>query len=554
MDRSERQKALARWEALKSERSSWLAHWKEIAQFLLPRAGEWMLGDSHKGGKRHNDILDNTGSRALRTLGSGLMAGMTSPARPWFRLTTSDPELDEAAAVKQWLQDTTEVMGMVFRRSNTYRALHANYEELGAFGTCVTMREDDFETVINQRPLTAGEYALACDHRGRVDTIYREFQATVAQIVSEFGRENCSRAVINLWDRGVYDHRFPIVHLVEPRQQRDPRKRDNKNMPWRSVYFEQGGDGDKVLRESGFKTFPGIAARWITYGSDVYGASPGMEALGDVKQLQHQQRRKGQAIDYLTRPPLQAPTQLKNAAQNMLPGGITYVDTANPNGGIRTAWEVRLDLSHLLADIQDVRERVNSSFYADLFLMLYTQDKNGLTATEVAERHEEKLLMIGPVLERLHNEMLSPLIESTFERMIEAGIVPPAPPELEGRELNVEFVSVLAQAQSSVATNSIDRYVASLGMVAQAKPEVLDKFNADRWADVYADMLGIDAELVVSGEQVALIRQQRAQQQQAMQVAAQAEQMANAAAKLGSINTSEQNALTDATAAFTGYA
>ena len=161
--------------------------------------------------------------------------------------------------------------------------------------------------------------------------------------------------------------------------------------------------------------------------------------------------------------------------------------------------------------------------------------------------------MIGPVLERLHDEMLSPLIEMAFSRMVEAGILPPPPQELQGRELNVEFVSVLAQAQRAVATSSVDRFVMSLGQIAQMKPDVLDKLDADMWADKYADMLGVDPELVVSGEQVVLVRQQRAQAQQAAQEAAMAEQAAGAAAKLGGVNTSQPNALTDVMSAFSGY-
>ena len=161
--------------------------------------------------------------------------------------------------------------------------------------------------------------------------------------------------------------------------------------------------------------------------------------------------------------------------------------------------------------------------------------------------------MLGPVLERLHNEILDPLIEMAFSRMVEAGIVPPAPQEMQGMELNVEFVSMLAQAQRAIATNSVDRFVGNLGAVAQLKPDVLDKLDADRWADAYADMLGIDPELIVPGDKVALIRQARAE---AQQQAAQAEQMAQAAdsvQKLSAADTSGQNALTDVTRAFSGY-
>jgi hypothetical protein len=235
-----------------------------------------------------------------------------------------------------------------------------------------------------------------------------------------------------------------------------------------------------------------------------------------------------------------------------LPGGISFVDTAG-TGGIKTAFDVNLDLNHLLQDIQDVRERIKGSFYADLFLMLANQTDARMTATEVAERHEEKLLMLGPVLERLHNELLDPLINMTFSRMVEAGVLPPPPKELQGHDLNVEFVSMLAQAQRAVGTNSIDRYVNSLGAVAQFKPDVLDKFNSDEWADAYADMLGVDPQLVVPGDQVALIRKQRSDQAQQQAQTDQALQKSQAVKNLATAPTGGQTALTDVTKAFSGY-
>lgn len=550
---SKRKLLLSRWGQLRNERESWMAHWKEISDYLLPRSGRFFVDDRNRGDKRHNNIYDSTGTRALRVLAAGMMAGMTSPARPWFRLTTSDPQLDESAAVKAWLADVTRLMQMVFAKSNTYLALHTIYEELGAFGTASTIVLPDFDNVIHQHPLTVGEYAIATDYRGRVDTLYREFQLTVAQMVGEFGKENCSRTVQSLYDQGALGKWVTVLHAIEPRTDRDVRKRDNLNMAWKSVYFEPGGDEGKFLRESGFKEFPALSPRWAKSGGDIYGNSPAMEALGDIKQLQHEQLRKAQGIDYKTKPPLQAPTSLKSRDVDTLPGGISFVDSAAPNGGIRSAFEVNIDLSHLLADIQDVRERIKGSFYADLFLMLANSTNPQMTATEVAERHEEKLLMLGPVLERLHNEILDPLIEMTFSRMVEAGIVPPPPDELQGMELNVEFVSMLAQAQRAIATNSVDRFVGNLGAVAGIKPEVLDKFDADRWADAYADMLGIDPELIVPGEQVALIRKQRAEAAQAQQQAALLNQGADTAQKLGSVDTSKQSALTDVTRAFSGY-
>lgn len=552
-DQASRDRLYTRWGALKSERSTWWSHWSEISNFVLPRSGRFFIQDRNRGQKRHNNIYDNTGTKALRVLAAGMMAGMTSPARPWFRLATPDADLNKSPAVKLWLSQVTRLMLDIFGKSNTYRALHSGYEELGAFGTMSSIVMPDFKNVIHQYPLTTGEFCIAQNWKGDVVTLYREFQKTVGEMVAEFGRDKCSSTVQNLWDRGSLDQWVTIIHAIEPRTDRDTTKRDSLNMAWKSVYFELNGAKDRYLSESGFKNFPAIAARWATTGGDIYGNSPGMDALGDIKQLQHEQMRKAQAIDYMTKPPLQVPASMKGRDVDTLPGGITYVDQAGPAGGMRTAFDTRLDLSHLLGDIQDVRERIRSAFSADLFLMLANSTNTNMTATEVAERHEEKLLMLGPVLERLHSEMLDPLIEATFEHMLAAHIVPPPPPELHGMDLNVEFVSMLAQAQRAIATNSVDRFVGNLGQVAQFKPDVLDKFDGDVWADKYSDMLGVDPEFVVPSDKVALIRNQRAQAQAQAQKVAQAEQAASAAQKLGTVQTPSGNAANDVMQAFSGY-
>jgi len=548
-----REKLYTRWGQLKSERASWWAHWKEISDYLLPRSGRFFIQDRDKGWRRHNNIYDSTGTRSLRVLAAGMMSGMTSPARPWFRLSTANPDLDESGEVKIWLGQVQRLMLEVFAKSNTYRALHSMYEELGAFGTAASIVLPDFDNVIHHFPLTTGEYCIATNYRGEVDTLYREFQKTVHEVVEEFGYDKCSPATRRLYDAGTLDVWVTIVHAIEPRSDRDPSKKDSKNMPFRSVYFELNGEKDKFLRESGFKRFPALVPRWATVGGDIYGNSPGMEALGDIKQLQHEQLRKAQGIDFKTKPPLQVPSSMKNRDVEAMPGGISYVDMASGGQGIKTAFEVTLDLSHLLADIQDVRQRIQGSFYADLFLMLANQTDSRMTATEVAERHEEKLLMLGPVLERLQNELLDPLIEMTFDYMLDAGIIPQPPEELQGMDLNVEFVSMLAQAQRAVGTNSIDRFVNGLGAVAAAKPEVLDKLDADKWADHYADMLGVDPELVIPNEKVQQLRAARAKAQAAAQQMQALEQISGTARNLAGADTGGQNALTDVIGMFSGY-
>ena len=532
---------LARLAALKAERSSWDNHWLQISQYQFPRAGRFLTADTNEGKKRNNLVYDNTAIFAVRTLAAGMMSGVTSPARPWFRLGLQDRDLMEFAPVRQWLHDAVEIMRAVFASSNTYNTLHQCYEELGAFGTWADVVLPDFDNVIHHYPMTVGEYYLAHNERGQIDTMAREMKMTVGQMVGQFGKERCSRAVRNLWDRGAYDVWVDVVHLVQPRRGRDVRKRDARNMAWESCYFEPGKEAqDQYLSESGFKRFPVLAPRWVVTGNDIYGRSPGMEALGDVKQLQYEQQRKAQAIEYQVNPPLQVPTQYKDAAQSRLPGGVMYVDAMSPGGGVRSAFEVNLRLDFLLASIADTRDRIRQAYYADLFLMLQSQPANGrMTATEVAERHEEKLLMLGPVLERIHNELLSPLVDMTFDRCMEAGILPPPPPEIEGMDMDVEFISVLAQAQRAVAVNGMERLLVTATSLAPVKPDILDKINFDQVIDDMGDAFGVNPALIVSDEQVAQVRAQRAQQAAAAQAAASAPMMVDTAKVASDINTDQ---------------
>jgi hypothetical protein len=534
-----------------NERSSWIEQWREISEYQQPRLGRFLVGDRNKGGKRHNAIYDNAALQASRTLAAGMMSGMTSPARPWFRLSLADKDLLEYAPVKVWLHEAASVMRQIFNRSNTYRALHQGYEELGLFGTWATLLLEDANTVIHHYPLTVGEYALGTDSKGAVNALAREYQMTVGQMVQEFGVNKVSPTVKNLYDRHAVDQWVTVNHVIEPRKERDPSKRDAQNMPWKSVYFEDGGNADQgFLRDSGFEKFKVLAPRWAVTGQDVYGSSPGQEALGDVKQLQHQQLRKSQGIDYQTNPPLVVPTSYKDSARSRLPGGVMYVDNPGGSAGVRSAFEAPLRLDFLLADIQDVRDRIRGAYYADLFMMLANDTRSGVTATEVAERHEEKMLMLGPVLERLHNELLSPKIDLTFASALKMGALPKAPPELQGMDLDVEFISTLAQAQRMVAAGGLDRLLGTVSSVAGIYPEASDKVNIDQAIDDYADMFNVNPSVVRSDEAVAELRAKRAEQQATAGVGAAAGEMAQAAKTLGDTNT---EGLRDVMNQFTGY-
>jgi hypothetical protein len=408
---------------------------------------------------------------------------------------------------------------------------------------------------VHHYPLTCGEYAIETDWQGRVCTIYREFEKQVSQLVKEFGLENCSTSVQNLYSQGMgLDSWVPIIHAIEPRADRDPRKLDSKNMAWGSYYFELGSNTDKMLRVSGFKDFPGLVPRWSIVGGDVYGRSPAMNCLGDVKSLQQKRLRQAKAIDHLSDPAVVMSSDMKNREIDTLPGGVSYCPPGQLGPQVSNLRKVEVDLSHLQASIQEDQERIRRAFYYYVFSMPEYDAGSKMTATEIAARREEQMVKLGPVDQRMSTDLHYPMSEITFMRLLEGGALPPPPDEMKGQEINVEITSMLAQAQKAIGINAIDRFVGNLGMVAQFSPDVLDKFDSDSWVDVSSDMLGVDPSLIRGTDQCVIIRQQRAKAQAAQAQAAMMEQQSKTAKNLAAAPTGGQpTALTDMTNQFSGY-
>ena len=530
-----RQYFVDRLGALDRERAGWLGTWRELAGQFAPRRGRFpgTPGDSHRGSRGDENILDNTPLLAARIMASGMMAGISSPARPWFRLRVADMGLADPGtasdpAARAWLDEVQKRLLHVFARSNLYNCLHTLYGELGIFGTAALWVDEDEEDVVRGYVLTAGEYWLASSRRLAVDTLYRTLTWTARQIVDSFGRAAVSPAIASAYDQGRFDAEFEIVHALEPNPLATvgglaPGGAEGTgswhgnvpaHFPYRSVWFERTAQGERaLLRISGYEEFPCMAPRWEVTGADTWGSGPGWIALGDALQLQAQQRLKARVLELQANPPMVAPPSLKNEPASLLPGGVTYV--ADPAGQyFRPAVDIRVDLGALSADIAQVQARVRSAFYADLFLMMAESDRREVTAREIDERHEEKMLMLGPVLERLHDELLDPLVARVFNIMARQGLLPEPPPSLlamqtRGRRLQLEFISLLAQAQKSVATGAIERFWRFGTTIGALKPEALDRLDADGTIDAYAEMTGVPASVVVDRQRAEALRTMR---------------------------------------------
>lgn len=509
--RSELEAELA---GLRTDRWSWWQHWSALATYILPRRYRWLVtaNQNNRGSPINGAIFDSTGTIAARTLASGMMSGITSPTRPWFKLRISGFGTDEVNPVNRWLASCERRMLHVFQESNFYNSAAVMYLDLAVFGTSPMIIYEDYERVIQCYNPCAGEYYLWNDYRLMPGGLAREITMTCRQIVDQFGLEKCSQEIQNAHRQGGagLSREFLIVHFIKPNYGKVPR-----HFKWYECYFESGqpkGTGPEFLLERGFHEQPFIAPRWETSGNDAYGRSVAMDALPDIKQLQQETKRKGQSIDKLANPPMVADVELKNKPASTLPGGVTFV-TKKDGAGFKPAYEnFRPPVQEMMQDIGEIQQRVKDTFFNDLFLMISSLD-TVRTATEIDARREEKLVMLGPVLERLQSEGQDPIIERVFGIMSRRGLFDPPPPEIEGQQIQIEYVSMLAEAQRAAHTTGMERFLAQLGNVGAVRPDILDIPHWDRMLTRYGMVLGNDPSDLKSTEELAAYRAEKAKMQ-----------------------------------------
>lgn len=501
---------------LLTEREPWMPDWKSLAEYFIPRnatifdAGK-LKGSGHK--LEDTELLDDTSVQAMRALAAGMQGRMTSPARPWFRLGTPDPQLQENAEVSTWLSETRDRSLYYLSISNFYDSIHYLKEELATYGTAVMFIEEDIQKVFNFDVIPTGTYCLASSKKGQVDTLFRDLQMTAQQLVTTFGEDKVSSSVKQANNDSNKDKSFDVVHVVMPNPlfSNDRDKAGIYGRPFISVYYEKSLPEDRTdeqptLSVNGYFEKPFVAPRWNVTADEIYGRSPGWDTWQDVRTLQNLMSSLLTGVHKQVDPPMNAPHSLDDASTD--PGDINFMD--DPSQGMQPSLRVNIDTSGTGALIQEKRQAIQVGLYNDLFRMFSLLDKN-MTATEVDRRTAEQLLQLGPVIERLHSELHEPIIDRIIAIMDRLDLLPPAPEIIQGTPFKVEFISTLAQAQKVVGTNSIEQFMGFLGGTANMDQSVLDVANFDEITEEYADLLNISPALLNSDETRRQIRESRAQ-------------------------------------------
>jgi len=527
------QDTIKRYRHLEGERRNWESQWEEISELVLPRRLGF-VGERAKGDRRGLLAVDSTAIVSNELLAAGIHGMLTNPASKWFQLKLSDRRLMEMNAVKIWLEQVENAIYGEFNSSTTgfTSHLHEMYLDLIAFGTAVMFIGTDAKTgAITFSARHLKECRLAENHMGQIDTVYRCFDMTARQLVQKFGEEKVGKAVNEAYKKGKQDENFSVLHAVYPREERKYERKSRDNLPVASQYILL--KEEHLIENGGFEEMPYICPRWTKASGETYGRGPGGNLLPDIKMLQEMAKTIIKAAQKVVDPPLQMEDDSVIGPVRTIPGGLNFRRSgADPIQPILTGANIPIGLDMT----QDLRNRIREGFFID---QLRLHQGPQMTATEVIQRTEEKLRLLGPVLGRLQSEMLSPLIIRVFGIMARQNKLPPIPEEIAESEYTVEYVSPLARAQRQVEANGLLRVFEIGGPIFEMSPDAAMVFKGGDTIRWLGDLFGVPVSMFRSQEEVDGIMQA---QQEAAQAQNQAEMLDTEAGAVQKLSGAMKNA------------
>lgn len=531
----------SRYQQLVTTRASWESLWQDIANFVMPRKAEIQSKQTSPDTSKQNRLFDGTAIRANQILANGQLAWMTPLETRWFAF---DPPhaLRGNDKVEMWYRRCTEIAILELARSNFYTEIHELYLDRGCFGTAVILAEEGRKNTLSFKLLECGTFAIAEDSEGYVDTLAREVKMTLRAAAQKFGADNLPpklKEELAKNDGKTMDREVCFVHLIYPREEYDPEKRDGENKPIASVYVEQSEK--HVVRIGGYDEIPFFATRFLKWGGHVYGWSPAWMALPESRQLNFLERQMDALAEVAAFPRILVPDGFEGTVR-LKASGVTYFDPNNPNA-MPKEWATggRYDVGKDRAEVR--RKAINDAYHVDLFQMFAQLDKPQMTAREVSERASEKLIQFSPTFSRMTTELFGPLLQRTFALLARAGKLPPPPQEalMAGPggavlpEPEVSYSSRIALAIKALENTSFYRLLEGISPLIQFKPEILDNFDFDEAARDLARNDGLPTRWIVEIEEVAKIRNARAEAQMKAEQMAEMQAGAEVAAKAGTI-------------------
>ena len=483
------------------------ADWQDLADYFLPRSVRFLARNTNKQPAKNRKIKDSTPLIAVRNFSSGMMSGATNPATNWFKIKVRDYEHEGDYEVKTWCNQVENIFKNVFNSSNIYRILPSVYKQLGVFGISVFAMLSDENSVLRCTLLPIGSYRIAKNAKGEVDTLCRVYMETARNLYDRFGEENVSKEVLNAIESNRFEDMFEVVHFVEPNKDYNPNSIWAKDKEYVSVYYENDSKEEKFLSKSGFDKFPYAVFESEVNGEDVYPSEcPGVNALPDVKQLMSMVIDEGKAVKKMISPTYKGPASLKN--KKMIDAPAAFIEEDENGRGLSPIYEVNPRVLEVDSIIEKLKKSIQEIFYNDLFAMILNTSEHIRTATEVNELKEEKMVLLSPLLQQIHNG-LNQVMDWVYRECVKLNILPEAPSEIAGMNMDIEFVSTLAQAQKAVKISAMERFTTfTVNLANTLDPSLRNKLNANKIIDDYADYANISPEQIVPTNEVEKIKKQ----------------------------------------------
>lgn len=517
---------IKRFNKMKSGRTNWDKYWDEIAEHFVPRKSN-VYGTYVSGQKKENRLFDSESVHAVELLASALHGMLTNPFLVWFGLATSDEKLNADPKIRKWLQYAVNKMTLTLNSSNFQTEIHELFVDLVSFGTGKIAIDEDDDTIVRFSSAPIYDAYIEENNKGIVDTCFTESDWTIRQIIQEFGEKVIQEKCPDLLQKMKNDPEAceKILHCVFPRNEAS-KSRVPKKMAYAS--FHVFPRTKQILRESGYRMNRYAIPRWTKLSNEKYGRSPAMKCLSDVKTLNTMVRSLLQGSQLRAAPPVQAPDDGLMSPVRMTPHGVTFY---------RSGTKDRVEMMNIGGDlgineklVQMYQEKINKAFFINQLQL--SENNPQMTATEVNQRTEDKLRLLGPILGRLHNELLKPIIDRVFEIMLSKGVFKDIPAELSGKKLEISYTSQIAKAQKASQLDSLPRLIQSVGPVTQMFPEMWDNVDPDGLFRYIADKVELPEEVMTDPVKRDQARRQKAQKQAEIEALAKQQHDAEVSAKV----------------------
>lgn len=541
-----------------AERLNIESTWALLAEFILPNANGGFFGDQSKGIRKDRRVFNSVGSQANRDLASFLHATITNPAMDWSKLRFRSDMLNNDKESVTWMQDSIKKVHVAFNESNLNAEIGEGWAQIGALGTMAIFHEEitdeygQFEK-FNFTTWHLSEIAYAENHLGLVDTIFRKFTMTLKQLFEKFGTAIGPDLLDKLESSPLEE--YHLYHAIYPRMPKDIKYSADGvalpiNRPFASCYVLC--KGNRLLREDGYYEFPVYVPRWSTLPAEIYGYGPGHTALSDVRSLNKVWEEGLKALAKSVNPPIFSTKQNMFTA-DLRPGKINQVRDVNQIKEFVT--QSRMDL--LQFSIENLTQTIRSAFYIDKLLLPPRTETGEMTAYEVAQRLEQLQQILGPVVSRFNDELLTPLIMRSLKILQRNGVINPYPEAVieaartsgtKAIDVEILFVNSLARSQQLSELRNVQTFIQEAMMMAQGlqNPGLLDKIDFDEVLEYSAKIRGIPEQMLKSDQDVEAERAERNKQMQMAQALQAGEQLGNIVGKVGPVVNGAQKNVNDA--------